>query len=61
ILNEIICYCEGCDFITLEVRISNSAAIGLYEKFGFVSQGIRKGFYSYPVEDANIMTLVLKD
>lgn len=61
LLNKIICNCEGCDFITLEVRVSNSAAISLYEKFGFVSQGIRKGFYSHPTEDANIMTLFLTE
>lgn len=43
-------------FLTLEVRKSNAAAIGLYEKFGFQQVGIRKGFYSRPREDAIIMT-----
>lgn len=40
---------------TLEVRISNTAAVHLYEKRGFVSAGIRKNFYEKPQEDALIM------
>lgn len=40
--------------ITLEVRQSNTPAIKLYEKYGFVSEGIRKGYYS-DGEDAVIM------
>ena len=39
---------------TLEVRISNKAAISLYEKLGFVNEGIRPGFYTSPKEDAVI-------
>lgn len=39
---------------TLEVRASNKAAISLYEKLGFVNEGIRPGFYSSPKEDAVI-------
>ena len=40
---------------TLEVRAGNVAAIKLYESFGFITEGIRKNFYSRPVEDALIM------
>ncbi len=40
---------------TLEVRVSNLQAIGLYEKFGFENVGIRKNFYDNPNEDAMIM------
>lgn len=43
-------------FISLEVRVSNLAAIALYEKMGFVRAGIRRGFYSAPAEDGLIMT-----
>lgn len=41
--------------MTLEVRTANSVAIGLYEKFGFVGMGIRKGYYQDTNEDALIM------
>jgi [ribosomal protein S18]-alanine N-acetyltransferase len=40
---------------TLEVRVSNSAAIELYRSFGFVSTGVRPGYYSDDREDAVIM------
>ena len=43
-------------FISLEVRESNTAAISLYQKFGFKTEGKRKNFYSAPQEDALIMT-----
>jgi ribosomal-protein-alanine N-acetyltransferase len=47
---------RGCEFITLEVRESNSSAIALYESEGFEVAGIRKNFYSDPTENALIMT-----
>ncbi len=47
---------EGCAFISLEVRVSNAAAIRLYEKRGFQKMGERKNFYSAPTENALIMT-----
>ena len=40
---------------TLEVRVSNRAAIGLYERFGFVARGVRRGYYTDNREDALIM------
>ena len=46
---------EGIEAFTLEVRFSNAAAIHIYEKFGFVSEGIRPNFYEKPTEDAMIM------
>ncbi|MCR5774857.1 MAG: ribosomal protein S18-alanine N-acetyltransferase [Lachnospiraceae bacterium] len=44
----------GVRAFTLEVRCSNVPAIRLYEKLGFVSEGIRPGFYDGPKEDALI-------
>lgn len=40
---------------TLEVRVSNEDAIGLYEKLGFEPRGIRRGYYTDNREDAVIM------
>ncbi len=40
---------------TLEVRVSNDAAIELYESLGFQGQGIRRGYYTDNREDALIM------
>lgn len=51
---------NNMQFISLEVRISNNAAISLYEKLGFENLGVRKGFYSHPTEDALIMTRYFK-
>lgn len=45
----------GARNFTLEVRKSNEPAIRLYEKLGFVSEGIRPAFYERPREDAVIM------
>ena len=41
--------------ISLEVRISNRAAIALYEGVGFRRAGVRKRFYKNPCEDAWVM------
>ena len=40
---------------TLEVRISNTEAIALYEKLGFEGRGARRGYYTDNREDALIM------
>ncbi len=48
---------ENADFITLEVRKSNSVAIKLYDKMGFNVVGERKNFYDNPNEDAILMTI----
>ena len=47
---------NGMSYITLEVRAGNSAAISLYEKSGYKRFGLRKRFYTNPVEDALIYT-----
>lgn len=48
-------YRNGINAFTLEVRVSNTAAIHVYEKLGFFSEGIRPNFYEKPTEDAMIM------
>lgn len=45
---------RGVHGVTLEVRVSNTAAIKLYEKFGLRGVGVRKGYYE-DGEDALIM------
>ena len=40
---------------TLEVRVSNHAAINLYQRLGFVSRGVRPRYYVDNGEDAVIM------
>lgn len=47
---------RNCEFITLEVRESNATAISLYESAGFEKAGIRKNFYSSPIENGVIYT-----
>lgn len=43
--------------ITLEVRAGNDAALALYRRFGFAPAGVRKDYYSRPVEDALVLWL----
>ncbi|MBR6941295.1 MAG: ribosomal protein S18-alanine N-acetyltransferase [Clostridia bacterium] len=51
---------RNCDFITLEVRESNSVAIDLYKSLGFTEAGKRRNFYTKPDEDAIIYTLTFR-
>lgn len=45
----------GITAFTLEVRSKNMPARRLYEKHGFVSEGVRPDFYDKPKDDALIM------
>ena len=47
----------GVKDYTLEVRAGNGPAIHVYEQLGFVTEGVRPGFYDFPKEDALIMWL----
>ena len=51
---------DEAEFITLEVRQSNEAAIRLYKSMGYIKVGTRRGFYEQPAEDADLMTKFLK-
>ena len=46
---------HGATRLSLEVRKSNIVAQKLYEKFGLVAGGIRKGYYPDNGEDAIVM------
>ncbi|WP_341527259.1 ribosomal protein S18-alanine N-acetyltransferase [Nostoc sp. UHCC 0302] len=46
---------RGLERATLEVRASNSAAISLYQKFGFKTAGRRRRYYKDNDEDALIL------
>jgi [ribosomal protein S18]-alanine N-acetyltransferase len=46
---------DGRRGYTLEVRVSNRSAIRLYERLGFKSRGVRRGYYTDNREDALIM------
>ena len=48
---------ENASRVTLEVRKSNETAQRLYQLLGFVSQGVRKGYYTDDGEDALAMVL----
>lgn len=45
--------------VFLEVRESNLAARGLYRKLGFRQTGRRKSYYTNPLEDAVLCSLIL--
>ena len=46
---------RDCKTVYLEVRVSNTAAIRLYEEAGFRQTGKRKLYYVRPFEDAVLM------
>lgn len=53
---QLMSFLNAVDFpIFLEVRVSNSRAQALYQKFGFEEVGRRKNYYHEPMEDAIIM------
>ncbi len=52
---------RGVTAFTLEVRVSNTPAIVLYQSLGFQIEGIRRRFYENPVEDAYVMGKRLPD
>ena len=57
LMDEMINHCREMDVysITLEVRVSNNAAISMYEKYGFERVGLRPKYYNNQ-EDALLMT-----
>lgn len=56
---EEICKEKEIGRLLLEVRRSNKGAISFYQKRGFTEDGIRKGYYTSPCEDAVLMSKIL--
>ncbi len=50
---------NGCENVTLEVRVSNIPAQKLYESFGFITVNTRKNYYEDNGEDAYLMVMPL--
>jgi ribosomal-protein-alanine N-acetyltransferase len=46
---------RGARRATLEVRRSNHTALRLYDQLGFTVAGVRRGYYSNPIEDALVL------
>ena len=67
-LGELLVWCmirqamlQGATQVTLEVRVSNALAQGLYRKYGFEVMGLRKGYYRDNGEDAYMMAVMRLD
>lgn len=63
---KILCQLEffakqnGANVLNLEVRESNAVAISLYEKNGFIRDGVRKNYYHRPTENAVLMSKIIR-
>jgi [ribosomal protein S18]-alanine N-acetyltransferase len=55
-----ICKENDIEICSLEVRVSNLTAIGLYKSSGFEIKGIRKDYYQDNHEDAYLMVKKFK-
>jgi ribosomal-protein-alanine N-acetyltransferase len=51
----------GAESLALEVRRSNAAAQRLYLRAGFREEGVRKSYYTQPVEDALVLVKRLQN
>lgn len=47
---------NGIHIVHLEVRETNGTARRLYERLGFKEDGLRKNYYTDPIENAILMT-----
>ncbi len=53
---ENLCELGGITRLLLDARESNGPAISFYTDYGFVQDGIRRRYYSDPVEDGVLMS-----
>jgi ribosomal-protein-alanine N-acetyltransferase len=51
------CRDRGVREIELEVRSRNYSAKRLYTSLGFVEEGLRRGYYRDPIDDAALMRI----
>jgi ribosomal-protein-alanine N-acetyltransferase len=51
------CRAEGAGSVELEVRAASAGARRLYEGLGFRLEGMRRGYYAAPMDDAALMRL----
>ncbi|RKN08088.1 ribosomal protein S18-alanine N-acetyltransferase [Streptomyces radicis] len=63
VLAELLAAAEefACDEVLLEVRVDNAPAQRLYQRFGFVRIGVRRGYYQPGNHDALVMRRALDD
>ena len=47
----------GCDYVTLEHRVSNEPAAALYTQLGFRFERTRRGYYADTGEDAHVLSI----
>ena len=61
LLTRVLCEgaASGAVRALLEVRRSNTQAQRLYERFGFAVAGLRRHYYSQPIEDAVVLWCAL--
>ena len=57
---KLLCADNGISKLLLEVRESNADARAFYEEMGFTIDGVRKNYYTMPVEHAVLMSLELE-
>lgn len=57
LMDTMILYAQKalCETISLEVRVSNTKALSLYESYGFIKVNVRKNYYQDNGEDANFL------
>lgn len=62
LVERVLSFCRdgGAEFVSLEVRASNSTAIGLYRRLGFVETGRRPRYYQ-DGEDAILMEHIFRE
>ena len=56
LVNSMLAEAQGIHLVHLEVREGNGSARRLYQRLGFLEDGLRKNYYTDPQENAVLMT-----